>query len=92
MIDPEAPALARFARRLEAQGLYGDAEHAADAPARRRQVNALDPGAGLKIEMDLIIRKERPFSRSELDRAHIERWAAVLGVTDPRHRVLEAQP
>lgn len=90
MIDPEAPALAHFAKRLEAQRLYGDAEHAADAPARRRQFNALDPGAGLKI--DLIIRTEGPSSRSELDRAHIERWAAVLGVTDPRHRVLEAQP
>jgi hypothetical protein len=71
VIDPEAPALAQFVRRLDGEGFYVDAEHAADALARRRQFNALDPDTGLKI--DLIIRKERPFSRSEFDRARTVR-------------------
>ena len=67
VIDPDAGSLADFVRRLEAAGLYVDPGHATNALARRRQFNAIDPATGMKI--DLIIRKERPFSRSEFSRA-----------------------
>jgi hypothetical protein len=71
VIDPQLPALERLVRDLEGAGYYADRDRALDALARRRQFNVIEPRTALKV--DLIVRKERPFSREELARGrHVE--------------------
>jgi Uncharacterised nucleotidyltransferase len=65
VIDPTPGGLRRFATTLESAGYYVSPS-ALDALDRRDQFNAVDPVSGWKV--DLMIRKERPFSRSEFDR------------------------
>jgi hypothetical protein len=63
VIDPAAEQLVR---RLAAAGFYVDETQARDALRRRRQFNIIETRSACKI--DLIVRKERPFSREELQR------------------------
>jgi hypothetical protein len=61
--------------RLEAAGLYVSREAAHQAYERRGQFNAIDPERGWKV--DLILRKERPFSVTEFSR---RRAVSLMGV------------
>jgi hypothetical protein len=64
VIDPAEANLANFVTMLDRDRFYvGDATDALD---RRDQFNVIDVATGWKV--DLIIRKERPFSRSEFAR------------------------
>ncbi len=64
VIAPERAALELFAARLDRTAFYvGDAVGAYE---RRDQFNLVDIRSGWKV--DLIIRKERPFSRTEFAR------------------------
>lgn len=47
-------------------GLYVDRDAAMSAWRTRSQFNAIDPESGWKV--DLIVRKDRPFSRREFER------------------------
>jgi hypothetical protein len=76
VIDPEAEPLARLVRRLAAAGFYVDEAQAQDALRRRRQFNVIETQSACKI--DLIVRKERPFSRGELQRREMaDLWPGV---------------
>jgi hypothetical protein len=66
VIDPSQSALERFARGLDPQSFYVSPEAALEAWRRRGQFNVIDLSAGWKI--DLILRKDRPFSREEFGR------------------------
>jgi len=66
VIDPTAAQLDRLLQDLDTEGFYVDAVGARAAFDRRRQFNAIESGHGCKI--DLIIRKDRPFSREEFGR------------------------
>ena len=66
VIDPEPERLDALLARLQGAGLYADADAARVALAQRTQFNAIDPRSGWKA--DLIIRKDRPFSREEFAR------------------------
>jgi len=66
VIDPDPHALARLVGGLAGAGFYVDEETARQALRRRRQFNAIEMRSAAKI--DLIIRKDRPFSREELSR------------------------
>ena len=66
VIDPTAEQLDLLVRNLDAAGFYVDAAGARAALGRRRQFNAIATEHGYKI--DLIIRKDRPFSREEFSR------------------------
>lgn len=66
VIDPSEPALDRFVRSLDPQRCYVSPEAAHAAWRSRGQFNAVDLSSGWKI--DLILRKERPFSREEFRR------------------------
>ena len=66
VIDPTAEQLTRLVRRLAAAAFYVDDTQAQDALRRRRQFNVIETQSACKI--DLIIRKDRPFSREELQR------------------------
>jgi hypothetical protein len=66
VFDPRADTLDQLVQRLMDLGLYVDRERARDALRRRRQFNVVDPQTAWKI--DLIVIKERPFSREELRR------------------------
>jgi hypothetical protein len=66
VIDPDAGRLDAFVDDLDAAGFYVDAAGARLAFERRRQFNAIDMQSASKI--DLIVRKDRPFSVAEFAR------------------------
>lgn len=66
VIDPTPESLRALADLLPPEEFYHDADGAQDALRRRSQFNVLDHATGWKV--DLIVRKERPFSRAEFDR------------------------
>ena len=66
VIDPSEGSLDRFVRSLEPERFYVSAEAAREAWRRRGQFNVVDLTSGWKI--DLILRKERPFSHEEFRR------------------------
>ena len=73
VIDPTPEALAILIDGLLADHLYVDRDAAATALVQRTQFNVIGPEA---TKVDLIIRKDRPFSREEFDR---RRPAHLLG-------------
>jgi hypothetical protein len=66
VIHPAPDSLDVFLAQIESSTLYLDADAARDALRTRTQFNVIDPDTGLKG--DLVVRKERPFSREELAR------------------------
>lgn len=74
VIDPEPETLAQLVQGLSTAGFYVDEETARLALARRRQFNAIEMQTAAKI--DLIVRKDRAFSREELRR---RRDATIAG-------------
>jgi hypothetical protein len=75
VIDPTPPALDRLVAELQAGGFHVDAAVAREALRTRRQFNAISTASAFKV--DLIVRKDRPFSREEFRR----REPADLGGT-----------
>ncbi len=66
VIDPAQEQLDALVRNLGEAGFYVDGARARDALRRRSQFNAIETRSAFKI--DLIVRKDRPFSREELGR------------------------
>jgi hypothetical protein len=66
VIDPTRAALDAFVRGLDPERYYVGAEAARAAFERRGLFNVVLLDSGWKV--DLILRKERPFSRSEFER------------------------
>ncbi len=66
VIDPTPEQLDALLLGLLEADQYVDAAHARDALRRRLQFNVIDPASGFKV--DLIVRKNRPFSHEELGR------------------------
>ena len=75
VIDPSRDALERFVQGLDSERFYVSAEAARAAFERRGQFNVVMLESGWKV--DLILRKDRPFSRSEFER---RRTAEIAGV------------
>jgi hypothetical protein len=74
VIDPTASTLRDFVASLPRDAFYVDRDAALDALTRRTQFNVIDVRTGWKV--DLIIRKDRPFSVEEFRR---RRPATILG-------------
>lgn len=66
VIDPTADALRVFVDSLPRDDYYVDADAAAEALARRSAFNVIEHATGWKV--DLLLRKERPFSKAEFER------------------------
>jgi hypothetical protein len=66
VVDPTPEALEALVAALAEDGYYLDAGVARDALRARRLFNVIDPESAFKV--DLIVRKERPFSREEFAR------------------------
>ncbi len=66
VIDPAPAALDALVIALGAEGYYVDARVAREALRGRRLFNVIDPETAFKV--DLIVRKDRPFSREEFAR------------------------
>lgn len=66
VIDPTAPQLRTLVRSLAATGVYLSSDAADEALAHRSMFNVVDTASGWKA--DLIVRKLRPFSETELSR------------------------
>ena len=74
VIDPTAEALRAFVDSLPRSAFYVDENGATEAFTSRTSFNVIDHGSGSKV--DLLIRRERPFSRTEFER---RLHATVLG-------------
>jgi hypothetical protein len=83
VIDPGDAELDALVRTLGEAGFYVDAARARDALRRRSQFNVIETRSAFKI--DLILRKDRAFSREELGR---RQTAELL----PGRRVALASP
>ena len=66
VIDPSPDALRRFMQLLPPDDFYADADAASEALERRASFNLVEIRSGWKV--DLIVRRDRPFSREELGR------------------------
>lgn len=86
--DPTPPALTRFVEEVASLGFYVDADTARDALARRRQFTIIEPRSASKI--DVIIRKDRPFSHGELSRRQVVLLGGGprVGVASPEDTIL----
>ena len=73
IVDPSSAALDRLVDGLQADGWYVDRDAAVAALLDRTQFNAIGPDA---FKVDLIVRRDRPFSAAEFDR---RQPADVLG-------------
>ena len=77
VIDPpDAGALDRLVGAVDRDAYYVDADAATEAWRRRAMFNLIDLATGWKV--DFILRKNRPFSRSEFGR---RQPLTILGVT-----------
>lgn len=75
VIDVRSDDVQRLVDRMLANGFYVDRTAALDAHRSRGQFNAIDPEGGWKV--DLIVRKDRPFSETEFGR---RQTAELLGI------------
>lgn len=75
VIDTQEVGIERLVQGFLDTGLYVDREAALDAWRTHGQFNAIDPESGWKV--DLIVRKDRAFSKTEFERR--ER-AHLLGI------------
>lgn len=66
VIDPTAEALRQLVDDLPDTDFYADADAAAEAFERRTSFNVIEIESGWKV--DLLVRRDRPFSRAEFDR------------------------
>lgn len=78
VVDATPAQLDAVVDRLLEEGFYVSREAAHEAHRTRGQFNAIDPEAGWKI--DVILRKDRPFSVREFSR---RRPAVLLGLEVP---------
>ena len=74
VVDPTPEALDALLSALLSEGYYVDASTARRALHERRLFNVIDPDSAFKI--DLIIRKERPFSPRSSPGASATTWRA----------------
>jgi len=66
VIDPTPDAIRRLVRSLPADEFYTDLDAALEALRQRSQFNVVEVATGWKV--DLLVRKDRPFSREEFAR------------------------
>jgi hypothetical protein len=86
VIDPEEDQFTSFLAIVQ-QGYYVSREAALDALHRRTMFNVIDLEGGWKA--DLIIRKDRPFSRQEFERRRqIDAMGQMLWVVSPEDIIL----
>lgn len=75
VIDPAPETLDRLVAELSAAHLYVDLTTAREALRVRRQFNVIDAASAFKL--DLIVRKDRPFSRAEFARRQPAELAGI---------------
>ena len=79
VVAPTAQQVRQFVHSLPADEFYADESAAHEALAHEGQFNVIDLANGWKV--DLIMRKSRPFSRTEFERRRpVEAWGVVLSV------------
>jgi hypothetical protein len=75
VFESDQAGIDRLVSRLQEAALYVDRDAALEALRSQTQFNAIAPTTGWKI--DFIVRKERPFSRTEFQRRES---ASILGI------------
>jgi hypothetical protein len=75
VVEVSSEKLPRLVDQISSAGYYVSIAAAKEASAQEGQSNAIDPDSGWKV--DFILRKSRPFSRSEFER---RTRATALGI------------
>lgn len=78
VVDPSQEQLDALVQILGEAGFYVDSARARDALRRRLQFNVIETRNAFKI--DLIVKKDRPFSREELERRQTAELSAGVPV------------
>lgn len=78
VVDPSREQLDALVQILGEAGFYVDSDRAREALRRRLQFNVIETRNAFKI--DLIVKKERPFSREELERRQTAELSAGVPV------------
>lgn len=87
VIDPEPASLDRFLASLDRNRFYVSEGGARRALTSRDMFNVIDLATGWKI--DLVVRKDRPFSRVEFERRRVVDLSGLLvAVASPEDLVL----
>lgn len=87
VIDPSEEHFERFIALLDQEGYYISRDAARDALHQRTMFNVIDVAAGWKA--DLIVRKDRAFSRLEFQRRRsIETMGQTLCIVSPEDAIL----
>jgi hypothetical protein len=88
VVDLDVASVEALLRSVTAQGLYVGEDTARQAVRQRRQFNVIDATNGFKI--DLIVLKDRPFSREEFSRRRKASLTATLSaaVASPEDSIL----
>jgi hypothetical protein len=88
VVDLDSDQLDALVRDLDAASFYVDAAAAREALAQRRQFNVIDTAHACKV--DLIVRKDRAFSREEFDRRqHVDiGFGRPLAMVTPEDSIL----
>jgi hypothetical protein len=88
VVDLDTHSLDRLLEAVSAAGFYVGSDTAHRALQSRRQFNVIEPTSGFKI--DLIVLKERSYSRHEFERRRVMRLNSTLtaSVASPEDSIL----
>lgn len=87
VVDPSPSAVEVFVTALDRERYYVDEQAAAEAVRTRGQFNVIDTATGWKV--DLIVIKDRPFSRAEFARRQsVEILGVPVHVATPEDTIL----
>jgi hypothetical protein len=87
VVEPTPEALEALVAVLTSDGYYVDARVAREALRSRHLFNVIDPQSAFKV--DLIVRKERPFSREEFARRQRrDLGGLVVSIATPEDTIL----
>jgi hypothetical protein len=87
VVESDARRVSRFVGECVERGFYVDLPDALQAVSRRTMFNVIDPTSGNKL--DVIMRKDRSFSRSEFERrSQVEVPGGVAFMATPEDVIL----
>jgi hypothetical protein len=87
VVEADARRVSRFVGKCVDRGFYVDLPDALEAVSRRTMFNVIDPTSGNKL--DVIMRKDRSFSRSEFERRRpVDVPGGVAAIATPEDVIL----
>jgi hypothetical protein len=87
VVEPDAGRLSRFQEQLDSSEFYSDAAALGEAIERQSSFNIIDVNSGWKV--DILVRRDRPFSDLELSRrGAVELLGSKTFVASPEDTII----